>query len=99
MGIYLFCWFFFAIGFIPAFVVGSHAGTSGVIVGGSVGFLFGCSYVFGFWTFMEWFVRNPPRKELYERAWMIIDFTVLPIIVVVLFALPHLSVKFLLNLL
>ena len=103
MGIYLICWCFFLIGFIPALVLGSDAGTSGAVIGCIIGLLFGSSYAFGFWKFVELMVRNPPRNQFSETAWMIIDFTVLPVIVVALVfglgAVSHFSVKFLLHLL
>lgn len=102
MTIYLICWVFFLIGFIPASVLGSETGASGAVIGCLIGFLFGSSYAFGFWKFVKWIVRNPPRNQLSETAWMIIDFTVLPASVIGLVfglgALSHLTVKFLLQL-
>ena len=103
MGIYLLCWVFFVTGFIPAFMLGRESGLTGTLVGCSVGCLFGFAYAFAFWKFVEWLVNHQPGKKLSERAWMIIDLTILPPVAIGLFLglafLSHVSAKLLLRLL
>jgi ClpX C4-type zinc finger len=103
MFILLTLWVFFLTGFIPAFELGRESGLTGTLVGSSVGCLLGFAYAFAFWKFVEWLANHPPRKELSERAWMIIDLTLLPPLAIgLLFGLgflSHVSVKLLLRLL